>query len=117
MREQRRFIRFEIVLKVDYLVKEEKKIERTGTTKDVSAGGMQLLTSERLETGKKLGLKIFVPKALNPAHLDGVVSWSKEISPDKGLSYASGIEFTSIEEDNKNTFLEFLCSLMCGKIE
>lgn len=116
MREKRRFIRFEIALKVNYAIQSEPKIEKTGTTKDVSSGGMQLLTEEKLEPGNRLGLKMFIPEALNPAHLNGIVLWSKEIPSGKKASYSAGIEFGDIEEDNKNTFLKFLCDLMYRKI-
>lgn len=116
MREKRRFIRFEIALKVHYYVQKEPKTEKTGITRDVSAGGMHLVTQERLETGSKVELKLFIPEALNPAHLAGIVLWSKEIADAKKPSYSSGIEFGDIEEDNKNTFLKFLCDLMYRKI-
>lgn len=118
MREKRKFIRFDIPLKVNYILLSEPKIEKTGMTKDVSAGGMKLLTEEKLETGKRIEFKIFIPEALNPAHLNGIVLWSKTVpaAAGKRLSYSAGIEFGSIEEDNKNTFLKFLCTLMYKKL-
>lgn len=116
MREKRRFIRFDTSLKVSYTLQKKPKIEKIGTTRDVSAGGMQLLTEERLEPGSRLELKFFIPEALNPAHLNGVVLWS--ISGESGdPPYSAGIEFGEIEEDNKNTFLKFLCLLMYKKRE
>lgn len=115
MREKRRFIRFDISLKVHYIIQKEPKAEKTGITKDVCAGGIQLLTEEKLSTGSKIDLKIFIPEALNPAHLSGVVVWSREVSSGKKLSYGAGIEFGEIEEDNKNTFLRFLCDLLYRK--
>jgi len=116
MREKRRFIRFNIALKAAYIVQKEPKIENMGTAKDVSASGMQLLTAENLLPGVKLDLKVFLPEALNPVHLKGVVVWTEKIEPRKDLSYSSGINFDKIEEDNKNTFLKFLCDLMYEKI-
>jgi len=116
MREKRRFIRFDIVLKVAYIVQKELKTEKLGTTKNVSAQGMQLLTSDKLEQGDKVDLKIFVPEALNPAHMKGIVMWSKDPEPAKSHSYSAGIDFGKVEEDNKNTFLKFLCDLMYAKI-
>jgi len=115
MREKRRFIRFVISLKVNYTVQKEPRIEKTGTTKDASIGGIHLLTEEKLEPGNRLDLKMFLPEALNPAHLNGIVLWSGEVPSGKRLSYCAGIEFGNIEEDNKNTFLRFLCNLMYGK--
>ncbi|MBU1913307.1 MAG: PilZ domain-containing protein [Candidatus Omnitrophica bacterium] len=116
MREKRRFIRFDIALKVSYIIRKDPKVEKIGTTKDVSAQGMQLLTGDKLEAGDKVDLKIFVPEALNPAHMKGIVVWSIESGPAKSHSYSSGIDFEKIEEDNKNTFLKFLCDLMYAKI-
>jgi len=116
MREKRRFIRFSIALKVAYIVQKELRIEKLGTTKNVSAQGMQLLTGDKLEPGDKVDLKIFVPEALNPAHMKGIVMWSKDPESTKGHSYSIGIDFGKVEEDNKNTFLKFLCDLMYAKI-
>jgi c-di-GMP-binding flagellar brake protein YcgR len=116
MREKRRFIRFYIALKVAYIVQRDPKAEKLGTTKDVSAAGMQLLTSDKLEPGDKVDLKIFVPDALNPAHLKGIVIWSRDMEPARTHTYSTGIDFGKIEEDNKNTFLKFLCDLMYEKI-
>jgi len=115
MREKRRFIRFNIALKVAYIVQKDPKIERTGTTKDVSAQGIQLLAGERLLPGDTLDLKIFIPGALNPAHIKSVVLWSSESEPGKSHAYTAGIDFKKIEEDNKNTFLKFLCDIMYEK--
>ena len=116
MREKRRFIRFDIALKVAYIVQRDPKTEKLGTTKDVSAAGMQLLTGDKLELGDKVDLKIFVPDALNPAHLKGIVVWVKDLEHARTHSYSTGIDFGKIEEDNKNTFLKFLCDLMYAKI-
>ncbi len=116
MREKRRFIRFSIALKVAYIVQKDPKTEKLGTTKDISAQGMQLLTSDKLELGEKIDLKIFVPEALNPAHIKGIVAWSRELVSQKSHSYSAGIDFGKIEEDNKNTFLKFLCDLIYAKV-
>lgn len=115
MREKRRFIRFDIALKVTYCIQKEPKIERTGITSDMSVGGIRLLTEEKLETGSRVEFMIFIPEALNPAHFAGIVLWSNESGGSKKPSYISGIEFGPIEEDNKNTFLKFLCDLMYRK--
>lgn len=115
MREKRRFIRFDIALKVTYIIQKDPRTEKTGITKDVGAGGMQLLTEEKIETGKRVELKVFLPEALNPVHLNGIVMWSKEDASGKALRHCAGIEFGKIEEDNKNTFLKFLCGLMYKK--
>lgn len=116
MREKRRFIRFDIALKVNYTVQKDPKTEKTGMTKDISAGGMQFLTEEKIDVGNKLDLKMFIPEALNPAHMNGIALWSKETTSSKGSSYCTGIEFGKIEEDNKTTFLRFLCDMLYKRL-
>ncbi|NQV04428.1 MAG: PilZ domain-containing protein [Candidatus Omnitrophica bacterium] len=117
MREKRRFIRFDIALKVNYTVQKDPKTEKTGMTKDISAGGMQFLTEEKIDAGNKLDLKMFIPEALNPAHMNGIALWSKETTTSKGPSYCTGVEFGKIEEDNKTTFLRFLCDMLYKRLE
>lgn len=112
MLEKRRFVRFNVALKVAYIIQKEPKVEKLGTTRDISAQGMQLLTSDKLEPGDELDLKIFVPDALNPTHIKGVVIWSKELGGAENHPYSAGTDFEKIEEDNKNTFLRYLCRLM-----
>lgn len=115
MREKRRFIRFGVSLKVNYIIQKDPRAEKTGITKDVSAGGLRLLTEEKIEVGNRVELKIFIPEALNPVHLNGTVLWSREETSGKDLRHCAGIEFGKIEEDNKSTFLRFLCNLMYKK--
>ena len=113
MREKRKFIRFDIALSIAYTIQKDPRIEKFGETKDISAQGMQLMTNDKLELGDKVELKLFVPDALNPAHIKGIVVWSKDLAGGaEKYPYSSGIDFEKIEEDNKNTFLKFLCGLM-----
>lgn len=112
MREKRRFVRFDIAIKTAYAIQKDQKAEKIGITKDVSAVGIQLLTNDKIEPGEKVDLKIFVPDALNPVHIQGIAVWSKKLENPENYSYSAGIDFEKIEEDNKNTFLKFLCSLM-----
>ncbi len=117
MKEKRILIRFNISLKVSYIVNREPRMEKIGTSRDVSAHGIQLLTNDRLVIGDKLDMRISVPEALNPAHIKGTVVWSRESDSPKAYAYSAGVDFDKIEEDNKNTFLKFLCNLMHPKEE
>jgi c-di-GMP-binding flagellar brake protein YcgR len=112
MREKRRFIRFEIALKVNYIAERDLRIEKKGMTKNINVSGILLSTGEKIPEGTKLDIRLFLPEALNPVHLIGSVMWSRGVSEGKIMSYDSGIAFDKVEEDNKNTFLKFLCDLM-----
>ena len=57
-------------------------------------------------------IKLNFPNLPNPVHLYGKVIWSKRLSLEDGVPYDIGIEFTKVEEDNKNTFLKLLCDLI-----
>lgn len=116
MREKRRFVRFNIALKVLYVIRKEPREEKTGITKDISAGGLELLTKEKMTPGSKMEIVIYIPEALNPVHLNGTIVWSKETGGDEKSSYSTGVEFGKIEEDNKSTFLRFLCNLMYKRL-
>jgi hypothetical protein len=54
-------------------------------------------------------LKLDLPGTQNPVHAKGIVVWKKKISLEDRSPYDVGIEFSEIEEDNKNTFLKFFC--------
>jgi c-di-GMP-binding flagellar brake protein YcgR len=113
MREKRKFIRFEVTLSVAYTIQKEPRMEKIGDTKDISAQGMQFFTKDKLALGEKVDLRLFIPNALNPAHIKGIVVWSKDLEAGaEKYPYSAGIDFEKIEEDNKNTFLKFLCGLM-----
>jgi hypothetical protein len=68
---------------------------------------MMFETDRKLPTGTDVKIDIHTPKGGNAVHCAGRVIWSTQTSD--SLKYYNGIEFTNIEEDNKNTFLRFLC--------
>lgn len=90
----------------------------TGTTcksvtKDLSAEGLRLESKTKdLKEGSILELKLEIYGANNPVHAKGKVVWKKRLSLEDNAPYDIGIELTGIEEDNKNTFLKFLCDLI-----
>ena len=63
--------------------------------------------NKKLPAGTEMKIDITPPGSPNPIHCNGKIVWSAP-AHQEGL-FHSGIEFTDIEEDNKNTFLKFLC--------
>jgi len=110
--ERRRYIRLKTPIPVTYTVMD------TGTTcksvtKDLSAEGLRLESKTKdLKEGSILELKLEIYGANNPVHAKGKVVWKKRLSLEDNAPYDIGIELTGIEEDNKNTFLKFLCDLI-----
>ena len=110
--ERRRYIRLKTPVSVTYTAL-NTGIVHNSVTKDISADGLRLETKARdIAEGHVLELKLELHGATNPVHAKGKVIWIKQLSLEDDASYDIGIELTEIEEDNKNTFLKFLCNLI-----
>ena len=110
--ERRKYIRLKTPVSVTYTVS-NTGIVHSCVTKDMSADGLRLETNARdIEKGSVLELKMELYGANNPVHAKGKVVWMKQLSLEDGAPCDIGIELIEIEEDNKNTFLKFLCDLI-----
>lgn len=111
MPERRKYTRLRVPISVDYTIPGSDNI-RHATTTDLSADGVRFEASDKeLKESETIELKLNIPGAANPVHVRGTVVWKKKISLEDSAPYGFGIEFSDIEEDNKNTFLKFLCDL------
>ena len=110
--ERRKYIRLKTAVSVTYTVP-NTGIVHSSITKDISADGLRLETKARdIEKGSVLELKLELYGANNPVHAKGKVIWIKQLSLEDDAPCDIGIELIKIEEDNKNTFLKFLCDLI-----
>lgn len=75
--------------------------------KNISATGIMIEVAKKYSIGVELKIELQTPEALNPVHCIGKVIWATPFSDSE--KFHCGIEFIRIEEDNKNTFLKFLC--------
>ena len=110
--ERRKYIRLKTPVSVTYTAP-NTGIVHSSLTKNMSADGLRLETKAKdIEENSILELKLELYGANNPVHAKGKVIWIKQLSLEDGAPYDMGIELTEIEEDNKNTFLKFLCDLI-----
>lgn len=110
--ERRRFVRLRTPITISYTIPETNTI-RTATTKNISADGLMFETGDAaLKEPSIISLIIDIPSASNPVHAKGKVIWTKKTSLQDGAPIDCGVELIGIEEDNKNTFLKFLCDLL-----
>jgi len=110
--ERRRYIRLKTPIPVTYTVKETGSIY-TAITKDISADGLRLESGAKdLNISSVVELKLEIYAAHNPVHAKGKIVWKKKLSLEDNAPFDVGVEFIEIEEDNKNTFLKFLCDLI-----
>ncbi len=96
---------------MEYILPNLNKVY-TATTKDISAMGLRFTTTEKLQQGSNLEIKLNLPNVQNPIHASGRVAWLENPTLEDNAPYDVGIEFLKIEEDNKNTFLKYLCDLI-----
>jgi hypothetical protein len=110
--EKRRYIRLKTPIPLTYIVPDSGNTCNS-VTKDISADGLRFETTEKsLKEGSVIEFKLALPGANNPIHAKGRIVWKRRLSLEDNAPYDLGVEFVEIEEDNKNTFLKFLCDLI-----
>ena len=110
--EKRKYLRLNNALEIEYALSNSDR-RYSATTKDISAVGLRLSTPQKLEEGSNIEITLKLPNAQSAVHASGRVAWSKKASPEDKM-FDSGVEFLKIEDDNKNTFLKYLCDLIYG---
>jgi c-di-GMP-binding flagellar brake protein YcgR len=111
LEEKRKYLRLNNALEIEFAAPDSDK-RYTATTKDISAVGIKFSTPQRLSEGSSLDITMKLPNSQSAVHASGRVAWLKKGPDDKAFDV--GIEFLVIEEDNKNTFLKYLCDLIYG---
>jgi c-di-GMP-binding flagellar brake protein YcgR len=110
--ERRKYVRLRAPLILTYTAPDSGTVYTT-VTKDISADGLRFETKDiTLKEGAIIELKLNLPGTPNPVHAQGKIIWKRKLSLEDDAPFDAGIEFVSIEEDNKNTFLKFLCDLI-----
>ena len=110
--ERRRFLRLAQPVDIAYNAVGSDLIQHT-VTKNISADGLRFETQDRsIKESDLLELKLTIQSASNPVHMVSRVVWKKRLSLQDNTPFDVGLEITSVEEDNKNTFLRFLCDLI-----
>jgi len=113
-RERRRYVRLKTPVELSYFSGNGQKVSKAITT-NISADGLRFQTEDRdIREGDSLELKLSMTGAANPIHAKAKVVWEKKVSLEDRSPLDVGLEFTDIEEDNKNTFLKNFCDLMYG---
>ncbi len=110
--ERRRYVRLDAPIDVSYTVPETGNVLNTNI-KNISADGLRFETPNKsIKESDIVELKMIIKDAPNPVHAKAKVIWKHKVSLEDAAPYDCGMEFTEIEEDNKNTFLKFLCDLI-----
>ncbi len=75
---------------------------------NLSPVALSFASDKDLSNGQKVEIALVLEGALNPVHILSEIKWVEQ----KDEGFVCGVEFLSIEEDNKNTFLKILCDLL-----
>lgn len=112
MLERRRYIRLDTPIEISYAINENGAVHKT-MTKNISPDGLRFEGRDKgLAESDIIELKLTIPGTVNPVHVKGRVMWKKRLSLEDSAPFDFGLEFSEIEEDNKNTFLKFFCDLL-----
>ena len=110
MEERRRFPRLQVELIVRYKILETSEQHCEATTKDISAGGVCLITREQLKAGSSLAVDIKLPQQTEPVMAVGRVVWSNVsrlgLSPGGHQRYDNGIEFVEIKDKDRQRIIK-----------
>jgi len=113
MKERRAYDRVETPLHIKVIGKEN--VVYAAVTKDISPIGLRFESKEKsIDIDDEVELTIELSKTLSPVHVKARVAWKRRLPTEKGSPFDIGCRFIKIEEDNKNTFLEFFCNLRYG---
>jgi len=109
MKERRQYIRTELPIPAIIRIKQQNNtMEEINTqSKNISAQGMMVELDKKLAEETDIELNLMPKSSSNPIHIIARITRSTKIEG-KSL-YTTGISFVKIEEDNKNSFLKFLC--------
>jgi CheY-like chemotaxis protein len=112
MSDKRRYPRLEIKGSVKIRVPETMDIS-IASLKNISAGGLCLMSVEGLTEGGVLNLEFGLHGDKNPIVAKGFVKWSELMEPPSGrFTHRVGIEFIEIDEEKQRQITEFVIQRM-----
>ncbi len=105
--ERRVFPRFKLEIPVSYVVENEPP--RTGVTANASRGGLLLYLPEKLDSGLRLRIKMFLSDRKAPRMIEVVakVVWINEQPEPADKGFKAGVAFEQIAPADLEYFLQF----------
>lgn len=114
LEDKRKFPRLPFNIDVEYKVLSDDLQDVSLTlTKNISAGGICILSLEKLDIGKNLSLNFSLPEIKEPINATGKVVWIEEFSvgdTKSSKAFDAGIEFTKINESDQQKINQYVIS-------
>jgi c-di-GMP-binding flagellar brake protein YcgR len=112
-KERREFLRVDDIVPVTYkkMVSPQDPLDPRGAMrKDISGGGIRLITNEELPKGTILELKFQLPDVPNPTEIKvlGEVVWTQKIEEEGKTKYASGVAYVNIAESERRKIIQYV---------
>jgi c-di-GMP-binding flagellar brake protein YcgR len=103
--DKRKFPRLSFEADVRYdLVRGQSRKERESPSRNISAGGICMMITDKIRAGTLLSLEFSLPREDRPITAKGRVAWSAQLSIYSGepmVSYDCGIEFVDISPEDR----------------
>ncbi len=115
MEENRRFIRVDTPVVVEFPNPATMKTERS-FTRDVSEAGMRFPTAVKLEIGQELPLALDLPFGNQAMHATGQVVWIREISRVGPTQYEVGVRFVWVEDPDRQRLFRHLAGFITRRL-
>ncbi|HNX81583.1 MAG TPA: PilZ domain-containing protein [Candidatus Omnitrophota bacterium] len=112
--EKRRFPRAAVNAVLEYVKYDrvERSLYITGA-KNISEGGLCLITFERLEPGSEIELKFTLPEINQSIVAHAQVRWVKELAVEQAsplVVFQQGVQFVNISSKDRKTISEYVLS-------
>jgi c-di-GMP-binding flagellar brake protein YcgR len=116
VKEKRRHPRVDFFAKVKWKLINDPSVsslEKADVSRDISGGGMRMMSSQQFIAGDLLDCEIELP-AKTIIHAKGKVVWVKKMesdAPQNKVSYNIGVEFFEISDDDKDDLMKLVMRL------
>jgi len=104
-KDRRKFIRFDVPLKVEIGLKADINYIKEVTAKDFSREGVGLVLRDfDLAEGSQIQLKFFIPSRPEPIASSAVIKWAGKIDN----KWQMGVKLEDMENSDKSQILDFV---------
>lgn len=110
-RERRRYKRFDTELDVKYRLLKSLNSHSSTNGKNISKGGIAILTYEIFPKETILEIEISMPDSNSPINIKGKVAWCEEkgqLDSDGKRSFLAGIEFIDIKDEQQAKLSDYI---------
>jgi c-di-GMP-binding flagellar brake protein YcgR len=105
MKEQRGYVRLDVVAQASYTLKGKNNIPYSVSLEDVGCNGIRIICNEKFAETDILELKLTIPGVEGDIILQGKSVWQRQINMDL---LDTGIQFTYIDDENREKLFGFI---------